>query len=660
MNLPFKTIRQKYSFLLIVFVAVISVLTILGVKQWVQPNLRAEEEKNLSFAVKDIATEIKLTLAAVKAQQRATTQLVPNLQSDQIDEVLPHIVDQYGNQLVFGGGIWPLPNMREKGVDRASTFYHRDGSGKLIENTYWNSDEAPSYYTQAWHMAGQQAPKGECVWANAYKDGASTQPRTNCAMAIYQNSKLYGVSTVDVTLGFFNTLVSNKERELNAEILIVESDGKILSKNKVLTGDDVILSQLNGQNYSMATELDKALKNKEFRREYTQNGEDHTLLIQDIEGTPWLVAVSQPTRLLTIHTQETMNILAKIQLPMIFLLLAALLIAFTNLGNRFKGLKENVDTLSAGDADLSMRLPIKGEDELDAVSESMNNFIGYLQQLIQKVSDANQKCSEQIVSMSTVTKQSLVILENHVKETDMVAAAVNELSSSSLEVAGHTSQSTEITSQAQEQALEANRSANEATEGVGNLMSNVELTAKNVAMMQENAASIESVLQVIGGIAEQTNLLALNAAIEAARAGEQGRGFAVVADEVRNLAAKTQQSTSEVADMLDTLKMGVETTVSSMNNTKEQCVKTSELTHKVTDGIATMQESVINVDDVSVQIATAAREQSEVADGINQSMESIRVMLQQLHSQGQTSEQHAHALESANTELQTLVGQFKL
>nr|WP_275974524.1 methyl-accepting chemotaxis protein [Shewanella algicola] len=242
----------------------------------------------------------------------------------------------------------------------------------------------------------------------------------------------------------------------------------------------------------------------------------------------------------------------------------------------------------------------------------------------------------------------------------MVATAVNELSSSAQEVAGYTNQSTEITNSAQREALNSGDSARKATISVGELMQNVEITSANVGKMQDNASSIEGVLQVIRGIAEQTNLLALNAAIEAARAGELGRGFAVVADEVRNLAAKTQDSTAEVAQMLDNLKSGVETTVTSMSETRERCQITSVLTNDVTEGIATMQNAVSKVDDVSVQIATAANEQSQVAEEINRSMESIRSMLMDLHGHGKTSGDHAKALQNANRSLQDLVDQFKV
>lgn len=657
----FKTIKVKYSSLLISFVIVISAFTWLGVQRWVQPSLQNSEEKNLAFAVEEIATEIRLVLSQVQAQQRAITQTIPQLDSQQIDRLLPQLVDQYANPLVFGGGIWPLPNKRLPRVERASTFYHRDQSGQLTMNTFWNSSEAPSYYTQPWHLAGQQAPRGQCVWANAYQDGASAQPRTNCAMGIYQNGTLYGVSTIDVTLGFFNELVAGKERALNADIMIVERDGTILNKNRQLTNDNVILTNLSAQRHPFANTLNTVLRAGKLEREkFSLDGEEYILIVQEITGTPWFIAVAQPVRLLTQQTRDVMYSIAKIQLPLVALLLVGILLALAGLIRRFQELKENVDTLSAGDADLTMRLEIKKGDELDDIAISMNKFIAYLHNLVTDLIQANKTCNEQISAMSEVTIQTINVLEKHLKETDMVATAVNQLSSSAQEVAAHTQKSTEITRDVQNEVELSKRSVAKTTESVESLMVNVDTTSENVTKMERSTIAIESVLQVIGGIAEQTNLLALNAAIEAARAGETGRGFAVVADEVRNLAAKTQESTTEVAEMLGSMKSGVEITVNSMQKTREQCQISAELTRNVNQGIVAMSNAVSSVDDVSIHIATAANEQSQVIDEINKSMEMIRIMLEQLHKHGLTAVEHGDALSKTSAQLQNMVTQFKV
>ena len=211
------------------------------------PSSFRQREHLLTLAAGQIADEIQKTLAGVEAQQKAITQTVPQLPSEQIDVALPYLVDQYGKQLVFGGGIWPLPDKRESGIKRTSSFFHRDSSGGLVANSYWNSDAAPDYYSRPWHKDGQKAPKGTCAWAKAYKDGASTEARTNCAMAVYKGGALWGVSTIDVTLGFFSKLVAEQEQALDASIVIVEDDGKVVSESTLLAGRSPVKEHFAGE-----------------------------------------------------------------------------------------------------------------------------------------------------------------------------------------------------------------------------------------------------------------------------------------------------------------------------------------------------------------------------------------------------------------------------
>ncbi|OOE39831.1 methyl-accepting chemotaxis protein [Salinivibrio kushneri] len=657
---PVATIQGRYSIGLIVFILIATILTIFSIQTWIAPTLKKEGEERLKLSLNEVGRDITFALREVKAQQRAITQLIPTLTSAQIDTQLPHLIDQYGNPLVFGGGIWPLPNKRLAGVDRASTFYHRDESGQLVENTYWNSDEAPNYYTQPWHRAGQNAPQGECVWANAYKDGASAQPRTNCAMGIYQQGDLYGVATIDVTLGFFNQLVAEKQKALDAKIAIVESDGKILSQSRGGFTRDDVLKSVSGFNTPFAKAIETALNQQTQRVTFQGKSQEQTLLLSPVPGTPWTLVVAKPTSALTALSDKMLTTLAWIQLPLIGLLLVIMLIAFKRLHSRFETFKHNVDSLSSGDADLTLRLPIKGNDELDNISHSVNDFIAYLQDLVQKVMSANQTCSNYVEQIAHDASQTLSTLEAHVRETEGVATAINQLSASASDVAENVNQSHDVTRQMQSEAQQAREETQASTRSVIALVDNVETSEEKVAQMREHATAIESILGVIGDIAEQTNLLALNAAIEAARAGEQGRGFAVVADEVRNLASRTQQSTGEVDKMLAQVSEAVTQASQSMQNTREQCVSSSERSQQVEQRIDTMTQSVTQVDELSTQIATAATEQSQVTEDISQTMTSIRDIVAKLHQHGQTTEQRAHDLQAANTALQQLVGQFKV
>ncbi|XQW87416.1 methyl-accepting chemotaxis protein [Aeromonas veronii] len=201
----------------------------------------------------------------------------------------------------------------------------------------------------------------------------------------------------------------------------------------------------------------------------------------------------------------------------------------------------------------------------------------------------------------------------------------------------------------------------QASASVAALIDEVDLAATKVLGMQEDARQISSVLSVIGDIAAQTNLLALNAAIEAARAGEQGRGFAVVADEVRALAARTQNSTAEVGSMLSRLTQGVAEAVVAMEHTKQSCQAATENTEQVTGGLDKMADAVVQINDLGTQIATAAEAgASRVTEEINRNMVTIRDMVNLLVDNGQNTEQSSATLLESNRQLVALVHRFKV
>ena len=658
------TIKGRYTAVFVGFMVLVCALTVIGIQIWIKPALQKAGEQNVTLLVSEIATDILDELNGVQSQSRSITQLVAQLPSEQIDALLPALIDQYGNAMVFGGGIWPLPDQREAGRAKFSTFFHRDAANKLIPNTYWNSAEAPNYFEQPWHKAGQQAPQGMCVWAAAYKDGASQQPRTNCAMGIYRNGALFGVSTIDVTLGFFNDLVARKEQEIGGQVMIIEADGKILSKNTRLNGD-VVLGNLSAHaDYPFAGAIASLLGQSRgtglLRTTFQDQGQEQTLLLQAIEGTPWLLATALPTSTLTQDSQDVLTTLAAIQLPLVGLLFVLMLLAITQLGSRLQTLKQNIDALSAGDADLTARIQVKGNDELDHIALSVNRFIAYLQQMMVQVTDATDLITRELAQLDQQTGQARRILGEHAAETDQVVTALTELSSTADSVAQHASDSASFTEAANGQAANSRKVVGSASASVVALIDEVDLAAAKVLEMQEDAKQIGSVLGVIGGIAAQTNLLALNAAIEAARAGEQGRGFAVVADEVRALAARTQKSTAEVGSMLSRLTQGVADAVVAMEQTKRSCQAAADTTGQVTGGLDSMADSVVQIHDLSSQIATAAEEQSRVTEEINRNMVSIRDMLNLLVENGRNTEQSAESLLSSNRQLLALVRRFKV
>lgn len=660
------TIQARYTATLVVFVLLIAALTALGIKVWITPSLTLTDQRQLIAQASEIGDVIKTELSRVQAQQRVITEAVPQLDNESIDRLLPVFVNQYGEAKVFGGGIWPLPNKREAGRAKYSTFYHRDSSGKLIVNTHWNSAESQNYFEQPWFLGGLKAPAGQCNWANAYSDDASPEPRTNCAMAISKDGAAFGVSTIDVTLGFFNELVERKEREIHALLMIVESDGKVLSNQPEIPGNNVLknVSDLASQ-YPFAAAVQEALKKSLTdglnHKTYANNdGKDYDLFLLPIEGTPWLLAVAQQTSVLTAQSHHVLATLAAIQVPMVIVLLLLTVFALSQLMKRLAVLKANIDKLSAGDADLTQRIVIRGNDEVGAVGESVNRFIVYLQKMVTEVSESSSVIARGIEQLRGLSRETNQILNRHASETDQAVTAITEMSSTADEVARSAAQTASMTQTANENSRHSKVVVDEASNSVRDLISEVELATDKVRSMEEDAERINSVLGVIGEIAGQTNLLALNAAIEAARAGEQGRGFAVVADEVRALAGRTQTSTSEINEMLARLQQGVGAAVVAMEKTKQSCQATVAKTSKVNEGLDVMTESVIRINDLSTQIATAAEEQSAVSDEINRNMVAVQHIVEELVAGGAESEQSTAALAASNDKLIAVVRRFKV
>ncbi|MGY2135294.1 methyl-accepting chemotaxis protein [Pseudomonas reactans] len=661
---PLRSIQARYTLFLVLFVLVLFVLTVVGIGQLVAPTLRHTEEQVVLNRIAEVAEQIQGELNKVQSQQRSITQTIPLLDSDAIDKVLPGLVDQYGELKVFGGGIWPLPNQRTPGRNKHSTFWHRDASGKLAVNTFWNSDPAPNYYDQSWYKGGLASPRGQCAWAAAYKDDASQEPRTNCAMAIQRDGVPYGVATIDVTLGFFNDLVASKEKDIGGQMLIVEGDGKIISNSSRISGPVVLknISELTGTS-AFAAQVSKALANRDQalqRSEFDNQGVASTFYMRPIGGTPWFLATALPTSLITAQRDDVLGTLALLQIPMVLLLVLLAVYAIRQLVQRMKSLKANIDALSAGDADLTRRITIRAEDELGAIGHSVNRFIVYLQNMIGEVTQATGAMSSSLEQLQRTSAHTNQILVRHASETDQTVTAITEMSSTADTVAQNAAETAAFTQRANEHADRSRVVVGEASTSVSALIGEVSSATHSVENMRQDAARITETLGVIGAIAGQTNLLALNAAIEAARAGEQGRGFAVVADEVRALAARTQASTSQINDMLTRLTAGVSSSVAAMENTQASCQSAADATARVNTGLDEMAGSVSHINNLSTQIATAAEQQSAVTEEINRSMVQIRQMVEELVQSGHATETNTQSLLDANGRVIALMGRFKV
>lgn len=316
--------------------------------------------------------------------------------------------------------------------------------------------------------------------------------------------------------------------------------------------------------------------------------------------------------------------------------------------------------VAAGGGDLTARLKVESQDEVGEVAAAFNEFMDKLHPLMQDIHRSATTVQTVSQSLNTQTSQASGQMQDHCLETDKVVTAVTQMSMTAKEVSSNTNATAQAIEDANSQVTEAQREVEQAIEGITELVREIDSTSDAISELSLQTEKITKVLDVIGEIAEQTNLLALNAAIEAARAGEQGRGFAVVADEVRSLASRTQNSTHEIGDMLKQLQNGVSRAVSTMSVSQKRGVKTAEESALIQQSLSGVHHSIGTIRDMGIQTASAAEEQSAVAEDINQNLVAIQQIVNNINETLQHAESISTQLSQSGTEIHGLVGNFKL
>jgi methyl-accepting chemotaxis protein len=360
------------------------------------------------------------------------------------------------------------------------------------------------------------------------------------------------------------------------------------------------------------------------------------------------------------HLTEKMTTLFLISLLLLGLAAVGALYAASNMVKPIHRMVQSLDDIAKGEGDLTRRLVIDTHDEIGQLGESFNLFVSKLHSIISGVVDVT---SDVKTASSDINTQTLLIedkLLKHNHETELVVTAITEMSATSHEVAQNTTQVAVSTQAATKEVANAQDCVDVSLSEVSNLMGEINQAAEQVNSLSEQSKKINSVLSVIGGIAEQTNLLALNAAIEAARAGEQGRGFAVVADEVRSLASRTQDSTLEINEMLSELHNLVTAAVGAMQASQQSCNRSVESSRAISESLGAVTTSVTTINDMSTQIATAATEQSSVTEEINRNVYAIQEIVNELTQSSKTTSSVSQHLAGRGQNLGDLVGQFKI
>lgn len=315
---------------------------------------------------------------------------------------------------------------------------------------------------------------------------------------------------------------------------------------------------------------------------------------------------------------------------------------------------------AAHNKDLTARSEITSNCEIGEMATAFNTMMDAFESLLHKVVQSARNVNSASKQLTDVTNQTADGAREQQIESEQVATAMNEMAATVAEVAEHAVHAADASTNADEEAAKGNDVVTQSVIGIENLANEVENTALAIQELDKESENIGSVLGVITGIAEQTNLLALNAAIEAARAGEQGRGFAVVADEVRTLASRSQESTEEIKAIIERLQSRAQGAVQAMESGREQAQASVEKAKLAGDSLQAIVSAIVTIRDMNVQIATAAEEQSAVAEEINQSVVKITTVAGETADRAEQTSNTSTALSVESNQLHEHISEFKI
>ncbi|ASM99097.1 methyl-accepting chemotaxis protein [Vibrio vulnificus] len=634
MNLGFKSrIYSSVALLVALSLGILGTLNIISLKEKMVSSLISETQNKLNYHVDELQHAVTTQLKAVELGAR-------HFNAQLSDEQNVNLV----RLLAESAGISNIIMAYEDG--RSYMSLHKSGISTSEQN----------FNQREWYQNAKSGNSAKLT--DIYVDKITGEKVVSATMPVYYQGQFQGVLLGDILLSDIIKMVSDMRFAGGAATLT--------DKNAVFfaSDDPNDIGKTPSQVSPVFGDMERAFFNQQQGHlQFPYLGIEFDGYFQRVNLTQdqyWtlMVFVDQDTALAGVREAQNEAIVTGV----ILLLVSAVVMVLT-LEHAYKPLlklKKTVLGLSKGSGDLTARLTVEGGDDLAQISEGFNRFVQSLQGMMLQVSEASQNISSNIVQLNQTAVENEKVLITHSAETDQVVTAITEMSESARSVAENVTQSNRITEGASKEAKQSLEIVNNAVTTVSALVNDVEEMSNRIVSMNQDANKISEVLNVIGEISEQTNLLALNAAIEAARAGEQGRGFAVVADEVRALAARTQNSTTEISEMLSKLLDGTSSVVASMERTKQQCQSTASKTSEVSNSLNLMSGSVRDIDDVSTQIAAATEEQSTVAAELSRNMLAIRDIVTNLVASGRQTVAATESLADSNHELDKLVSNFKL
>ncbi|MCP8463658.1 methyl-accepting chemotaxis protein [Pseudomonas sp. ZM23] len=505
--------------------------------------------------------------------------------------------------------------------------------------------------TRPWYKDALAA--GGTTLTEPYVDAATQQLIMTIATPARANGKAIGVVGGDLGLQTLVQIINSLDFSGMGYAFLVSGDGKILvhpDKNLVMK----TLADVYPQN---TPKVGSGFSESEL------NGHARILSFTPVKGLPsvnWYIGLS-------IDKEKAYGMLSKFRTSAIIAASIAIVAILFLLGMLIRVLMapltdmgRAMQDIAQGDGDLTQRLKVASNDEFGVLANAFNRFVERIHESIREVASTARNLHDVSQLVVNASNSSMSNSDEQANRTNSVAAAINELGAAAQEIARNAADASHHATDASHQAGDGRQVVEQTISAMNLLSDKISSACANIEALNSRTVNIGQILEVIKGISEQTNLLALNAAIEAARAGEAGRGFAVVADEVRNLAHRAQESAQEIQKMIEELQVGAREAVDTMTESQRYSLESVEIANRAGERLASVTHRIGEIDSMNQSVATATEEQTAVVDSLNMDITEINTLNQEGVENLQATLRACADLENQAGRLRQLVDSFRI